>query len=336
MADNSEVARAKVTFEGDINPLRAANKQAEAETKQTADKINASLGSIGKGGTFDGIANGIKESTAGVRNLFSVVSSGIGMLTRTLGIIGMVTGAVTLLAVGAKKVYDYFNDTANEAERIETNLKNAAAAYERYVERVRVASKNLPSPTPNTSILNPADINKDNARAAELLKDIELRKQTRRDFQDQQRELDEIELRRQQRAAAQARAEEIERQQAEQERAAKALKSAQERAKAELDAQKALHEAERQRMEEKRQENERYFRRMEEIEEKRTKRAEEQARIQIDAAKESAAILRETAEKFNAHMSSSISAMRNQFDQMASNVGRLMEIAEAQRLNGKH
>ena len=39
---------------------------------------------------------------------------------------------------------------------------------------------------------------------------------------------------------------------------------------------------------------------------------------------------------FNAHVSSAVSAARNQFDQMASNVGRLMEIAESQRLNGKH
>lgn len=215
MADGrgSKIGETYVEVGAKITELQEGMKQAEAETRKTASKMNEALGTVGRGGTFDGISKGIKDSTAGVRNLLSAVVGVVGAFTRMLGLIGLVGTAVTAVAIGAKRMWDYFTGAADEAERVQKNMEDAAKAYERYVARVAAAAKNLPSPVPNLGA-TPAEINeldKQIARKATYLRQANntISAETRQKYID---ELAALELKRQQIQAASARAQEIERQ----------------------------------------------------------------------------------------------------------------------------
>lgn len=329
MADNT-IGRVNVEITGNAAPLKESLKQAESATQQTAAKMNASFGAVGRGGAFDGIAKGIKDSTAGVRNLLSAVVGVVGAFTRMLGLVGLVVTAVTTLAYGAKKVWDHFTGAADEAARIEENLKNAAAAYERYVERVRNAAKSLPAPNPNTGVLDPEGVNSDAKRAAELVKDIELRKKTRRDFSIQQRELEEIEQRRIQRRNVELRSAEIERQ--------NEAKSAEDEAAKEEIAITALRMKHLKEVQEERMKHEEEFRKYNLetqlliIKKTRERNAEIMAHQRAESAarrKMAAEFAAELTNAFNQANNANKAASDAMMERMAYSINRLKEIAEA-------
>lgn len=77
--------------------LRTDLRQAETETRASAQRMAAastvSGGVIGAAGAGRGLAASLKEATAPARQILGAITSTVGIITRSLGLIGLVTSA---------------------------------------------------------------------------------------------------------------------------------------------------------------------------------------------------------------------------------------------------
>ncbi len=143
-------------------PIQAGLKQTEEATKQTAAKVNESIGGIGKGGQLDGAVKGFKDATAGARNFFNAISAGVGMLSRFLGIIGLVTAALVGAVTGLKALWEWL---AKVEEGANTAALALADPFAKELEKIKKADI--------TPAINIDQLIKDTERLKELTTELD-------------------------------------------------------------------------------------------------------------------------------------------------------------------
>ena len=169
MAEPGNVGKLNVEIGGNVAPLKAALKDAEVSAKQaaasigeSATKANESLGGIGKGGQLDGAVKGFKDATAGARNFFNVISAGVGMLMRFLGIIGLVTAALVGAATGLKALWEWLVKVEEGANTAGLAL---ADPFLKQMERLQKAGI--------TPVINFGQLVKDTERLKTLVEELD-------------------------------------------------------------------------------------------------------------------------------------------------------------------
>ena len=161
MADN-KIGGIHVDITANTAPLKEGLKQAEAETQKTAAKVNESLGGIGKGSAFDNLGKGLKDSTAGLRNLLSSVVGVVGAFTRMLGLIGLVTAAIVGAVTGLKSLWEWL---AKVEEGAETAGLALADPFLKQMERLQKAGI--------TPVINFDQLVKDTERLKSLVEELD-------------------------------------------------------------------------------------------------------------------------------------------------------------------
>lgn len=105
--------------------------EAKTQVNQTAQQMNQSAGKAATG--FSGVANSIKGATKPARDLLSAVVGTLGIFTRMLGIVGLLTGALVAAWTAAKRLSGFGEDAAK-------NLRQAAEEGKRLQEILRGAT----------------------------------------------------------------------------------------------------------------------------------------------------------------------------------------------------
>lgn len=140
MADErGKVAEGYVEITADTSKLKAGLGEAKAETqafvKETevaSEKVEETTAKTA--GWFGRVGAGIKDSTRETRLFLSALTSSVGIVTRLLGLFGLLTGALAAIGAGAKALFDTFVLQRRELERIEALLVKQRELIERPAE----------------------------------------------------------------------------------------------------------------------------------------------------------------------------------------------------------
>lgn len=108
-------------------------RSAEAAVQQSAQKMNATTGAAAASGGF---AAGLKEATKPARDIMAALIGTVGIITRALGLIGLVTAA----AAGVASIIDRI---ANGSERAAAATKENAASWASFMASMRAGRANL-------------------------------------------------------------------------------------------------------------------------------------------------------------------------------------------------
>lgn len=140
MADErGKVAEGYVEITADTSKLKAGLGEAKAETqafvKETevaSEKVEETTAKTA--GWFGRVGAGIKDSTRETRVFLSALTSSVGIVTRLLGLFGLLAGALAAIGAGAKALFDTFVLQRRELERIEALLVKQRELIERPAE----------------------------------------------------------------------------------------------------------------------------------------------------------------------------------------------------------
>lgn len=102
MADPNEIAKAKVTIEGDISGLKGAVQDAKKAVKDVGDEADKAGSRVDA--SFSKAGEKIEESTKGVRKFVGALSSVAGVATGLIGVVGLLAGAFAGLSAILKRI----------------------------------------------------------------------------------------------------------------------------------------------------------------------------------------------------------------------------------------
>lgn len=102
MADPNEIAKAKVTIEGDLSGLKGAVRESIDETEKLGDAAEGAGSRVDA--SFSKAGEKIEESTKGVRKFVGALSSVAGVATGLIGVVGLLAGAFAGLSAILKRI----------------------------------------------------------------------------------------------------------------------------------------------------------------------------------------------------------------------------------------
>jgi len=126
--DVGEIGRGRVRIEADVGPLRAGLEGAKADVEQFAREAEA--GTSGISDSMEGLGRRISGTTRGVRVLAGALTSTLGIVTRLLGVFGLISTAIGLAASAMRSVNAETVRVSEASQKHYRSLEDIAALSE--------------------------------------------------------------------------------------------------------------------------------------------------------------------------------------------------------------